>query len=152
MNDPLASGPLVFDSSPLNYFARSGQLQVLEKLIAGRRCLITPAVEEEILRGAARYSRLHQVLSQPWLEVDPTTPLEMLILFSEYHSSLGGGTKDVGEATTLAYAEFHGYVAVVDDKAARSRAKYRGRGTQAHSNSWWTASASPCSHAPRPAR
>lgn len=58
MTDPLGAGPLVFDSSPLNYCALSGQLDVLEKPADGRRCVITQAVEEEILRGAAQYGRL----------------------------------------------------------------------------------------------
>jgi Predicted nucleic acid-binding protein, contains PIN domain len=122
----LPPGPhLVFDSSPLNYFARSGQLEVLEKLVGGRRCVITQAVEEELLRGVARHSRLHQVLSEPWLDVDREMSLGQLVLFSEYHSSLGGGGKDIGEATTLAYAEFHGCTAVIDDKPARTRARER---------------------------
>lgn len=42
---------LAFDSSPLNYMARAGQLPLLEKLVAGSECVIIQAVEEELLRG-----------------------------------------------------------------------------------------------------
>lgn len=63
---------------------------------------------------------------QPWIEVDRTSSLELLTLFSWHHTNLGGGTKNVGEAFTLAFAEFRGIVAVVDDRAARASAKAKG--------------------------
>ena len=50
----LTAGRLVFDSSPLNYFARSNQLPVLGKLVSGEACLITRAVEDELLRGGSK--------------------------------------------------------------------------------------------------
>lgn len=49
---------LVIDSSPLNYFARSNQLAVLEKLLAGHECFITSAVEEEPCEEAPGGQRL----------------------------------------------------------------------------------------------
>lgn len=123
MTDTSLGTCLVFDSSPLNYFARSGQLDVLAKLIDGRTCLLTSAVAHEIRRGAARHSRLHLVGVQPWLIEANDDSLEFLALFSAFHNRLGGGTgdtKDLGEATTLAYAQLHGYTAVIDDRAGRN--------------------------------
>jgi hypothetical protein len=47
----LNSGGLAFDSSPLNYIARANHLPLLGKLVAGNDCVITRAVEDELLRG-----------------------------------------------------------------------------------------------------
>ncbi|MEO3806113.1 hypothetical protein [Nonomuraea sp. B1E8] len=112
-------GRLVLDSSPLNYFARSNQLEVLAKLVAGSECLITKAVEEELLRGGAKYAQLYQASAQPWIRVMDESALDYLKLFSEYHGRLGRGSRNIGEAATLAYAEFHNIVAVIDDRVGR---------------------------------
>ncbi|XVQ09358.1 hypothetical protein ACQP1W_43650 [Spirillospora sp. CA-255316] len=115
----MTSERLVFDSSPLNYFARSNQLSVLGKLVAANECLITKAVEEELLRGGTRHAQLYQASTQPWITVVDETALGFLDLFSKYHSRLGLGSRNIGEATALAYAEFHNYCAVVDDRVGR---------------------------------
>ncbi|MCK2219502.1 hypothetical protein MF672_037775 [Actinomadura sp. ATCC 31491] len=120
------AGRLVIDSSPLNYFARSGQLPVLAKLVAGSTCLITMAVEEELLRGGAKYAQLYQASAQPWIIVVDESSLGYLMLFSEYHARLGRGPRNIGEATTLAYAEFHNIAAVVDDRVGRRHGTERG--------------------------
>lgn len=114
---------LVFDSSPLNYFTRAGHLDVLEKLVDGRTCLMTSAVAEELRRGATRHSRLHMIGSQAWLTEVNDDSLRFLGLFSDFHGRLGGSQrqmKDIGEATTLAYAELHGCTAVIDDRVGRN--------------------------------
>jgi hypothetical protein len=82
---------LAFDSSPLNYFARSGQLLTLGKLVQGSSCLITRAVEDELLRGATKHAQLYQASAQSWITVVEDSSIEFLKLFSEYHSRLGGG-------------------------------------------------------------
>jgi predicted nucleic acid-binding protein len=117
---------LVIDSSPLNYFARSNQLPVLEKLLADHECVITSAVEEELLRGGPRHAQLYQAAAQPWLSTVNETALSYLALFSQYHGRLGGGMRNIGEATTLAYAEFHNITAMVDDRAGRRQGIERG--------------------------
>ncbi|MEU8801531.1 hypothetical protein [Spirillospora sp. NPDC048819] len=117
---------LVIDSSPPNYFARSNQLPILEKLLAAYECFITNAVEEELLRGGPKHAQLYQVAPQPWLTIVNETALGYLALFSEYHGSFGGGMRNIGEATTLAYAEFHGITALVDDRAGRRHGLERG--------------------------
>ncbi|MFF7248501.1 hypothetical protein ACFZBU_31845 [Embleya sp. NPDC008237] len=122
----LGGGRLVFDSSPLNYFARSNQLDKLGRLVDGHRCVITRVVEEEILNGTTKSSRLHHVLATPWISVVDEPSLGYIARFSEYHSRMGGGMRNLGECATLAYAEFHGICAVVDDRAGRAMAIERG--------------------------
>ena len=117
---------LAFDSSPLNYFARSGQMFVLGKLVQDSSCLITRAVEDELLRGASKHVQLYQASAQSWLTVVEDSSIEFLRLFSEYHSRLGGGGRNIGEASTLAYAELHGITAFLDDRVGRRHGRERG--------------------------
>jgi predicted nucleic acid-binding protein len=117
---------LAFDSSPLNYFARSNQLPVLSQLVADETCIITRAVEDELLHGASKYAQLYQVSAQKWVRVVDDSSIEFLRLFSEYHSRLGGGGRNIGEATTLAYAELYGTIAVVDDRVGCRHGRERG--------------------------
>jgi predicted nucleic acid-binding protein len=121
----LSSDRLIVDSSPLNYFARSNQLLILEKLVAEDRCFITAAVQEELLRGGTKYAQLYQASAQPWITVVDETTLDYHRLFSEYHSRLGGGMRNIGESTTLAYAELYNITAVIDDRVGRRHGKER---------------------------
>ena len=73
----MTAGRFVFDSSPLNYFARSNQLAVLGKLVSADSCFITRAVEEEILRGGSKYAQLYQVPAQAWLTVVDDSSIEI---------------------------------------------------------------------------
>ena len=52
--------------------------------------------------------------------------IAFLELFSRYHTRLGGGGHNIGESTTLAYAELHGLTACIDDRAARRHGQERG--------------------------
>ena len=78
-------GRLVFDSSPLNYFARSNQLPVLGKLVSGDTCFITRAVEDELLRGGSKAAPVYQAPAQAWLTVVDDSSIDFLKLSSEYH-------------------------------------------------------------------
>jgi predicted nucleic acid-binding protein len=122
----MSSGRLAFDSSPLNYIARASQLPFLEKLIAGSDCVITRAVEDELLRGASKHAQLYQVSAQAWIRVVDDSSIAFLQLFSEYHARLGGGDRNIGESATLAYAELHGLMACIDDRTARRHGQERG--------------------------
>jgi predicted nucleic acid-binding protein len=122
----MTAAGLAFDSSPLNYFARSNQLPTLGKLVEGSTCIITRAVEDELLRGGSKHAQLYQISVQPWLTVVDDSSMEFLRLFSEYHSRLGGGGRNIGEAATLAYAELHGLTAFVDDRVGRRQGQERG--------------------------
>lgn len=94
--------------------------------MTGETCFITRAVEDELLRGAPKHTQLYQVTIQPWISVVEDSSIEFLKLFSEYHSRLGGGGRNIGEAATLAYAELHGMTAFVDDRVGRRHGKERG--------------------------
>jgi predicted nucleic acid-binding protein len=120
------AGRLAFDSSPLNYIARAGQLSLLGKLVAGNDCVITRAVEDELLRGASKYAQLYQISTQEWIRVVDDSSMTFLELFSEYHARLGGGGHNIGESATLAYAEPHGLTACIDDRSARRHGQERG--------------------------
>jgi predicted nucleic acid-binding protein len=122
----VSSGRLAFDSSPLNYIARANQLPFLEKLVADNDCVITRAVEDELLCGAPKHAQLYQVSAQQWIRVVDDSSIAFLQLFSEYHTRLGGGDRNVGESATLAYAELHGLTACIDDRAARRHGQERG--------------------------
>jgi hypothetical protein len=65
----VSRGRLAFDSSPLNYIARANQLPFLEKLVADNDCVITRAVDDELLRGASKHAQLYQVSAQQWIRV-----------------------------------------------------------------------------------
>ena len=122
----MSASRLAFDSSPLNYIARAGQLPLLGKLVAGTDCVITRAVEDELLRGASKHAQLYQVSAQGWIRVVDDSSIAFLELFSEYHTRLGGGGHNIGESTTLAYAELHGLTACIDDRVARRHGQERG--------------------------
>ena len=122
----MSPGHLAFDSSPLNYIARAGQLALFEKLVARTDCVITRAVEDEVLRGASKHAQLYQVSTQGWIRVVDDSSIRFLELFSEYHTRLGGGGRNIGESATLAYAELHGLTACIDDRVARRHGQQRG--------------------------
>jgi predicted nucleic acid-binding protein len=122
----MSVGRLAFDSSPLNYIARAGQLPLLGKVVAGNDCVITRAVEDELLRGASKHAQLYQVSAQEWIRVVDDSSIAFLALFSAYHTRLGGGGHNIGESATLAYAELHGLTACIDDRVARRHGQERG--------------------------
>lgn len=116
---------LVFHASPLSHFARAGHLDTLKKLTSHARRITTKAVIGEIARGAERYSELEAVLSADWLEVVPVDDLATLALFAEYARRLGSGPRNVGEASVLAWAEFHSAIAIVDEQVGRDHGRQR---------------------------
>lgn len=95
---------LVFDAFPLSQFARAGRLDTLERLTAGHGRIVTRAVLDEIRNGVAKYETL-AAMKLPWLEHVAVDSLEELRAFAIYAARLGSGERNVGEATTLAWAE-----------------------------------------------
>jgi hypothetical protein len=114
-----------FDSSVLSPFARAMRLDVLERLVQGRRCVVTRAVLEEIERGCAEHPALAMVGTLSWLEVVSIDALAALRVFNAYMRVLGEDERNVGEASILAWAEVTGSIAVVDDNAAVIAARAR---------------------------
>lgn len=116
---------LGFDSSVLSPFARAGRLDVLERLTDRRRCIVTPAVLDELDRGCVKYPRLADVRAVSWLQVVEANSLEELRAFGRYVRVLGAGRRDIGEASVLAWAEIAAGIAVIDDNAAVNAARTR---------------------------
>lgn len=117
---------LAFDASPLNHFARAGELDTLAKLVRSHRCVVTHAVLDEIRNGVARYPELAAIEKLVWLEIVELTGLEALYTFAEYLRRLGSTRRNAGEATILAWAEVNNAIAYVDDQTACNVARQRG--------------------------
>ncbi|MXZ45730.1 MAG: hypothetical protein F4Z08_01840 [Chloroflexi bacterium] len=127
--------PFVFDAGPLSYFARAGRLETLRAICEDSPCAVTDAVLEELQRGSNTYPSLLDVLGAPWLERVSLAGLHELAIFAEYAQVLGSSREgDVGEAATLAWAEIHGAVAIVDDQAAANAG--RQRKVETHGTLW----------------
>lgn len=127
-HDPGASAqpPLVFDTSTLSCFARAGRLELLAQLVAGRACVVTEAVIAEIRAGARLHPRLGEVLAATWLTPVRVERATELFYFATYRAVLGSTTRNIGEASTLAWAEERRAVAFLDDDAAVMAARRRG--------------------------
>ncbi len=116
---------LVFDTSPLSYFARADHIETLERLTAEDVRYLTRAVSAELADGLYQHPRLSAVINVPWLRVVSGDQPHELDLFAEYARRLGTRGRNLGEVATLAWAEAHKATAVLDDRAARKLAKER---------------------------
>ena len=124
-----------FDAGPLSNFARTGRLDTLRAICGDARCFVTDDVRQELQRGADAYPSLLLALNADWLESVNLGMLEEITAFAEYTRVLGSTRdRDVGEASTLAWAEAHKAVAIVDDQAAANAA--RQRHVEAHGTLW----------------
>jgi predicted nucleic acid-binding protein len=119
------SSMLGVDSSVLSAFARAGRLDVLDRLTAGRRRVVTEAILAEIDRGRAEHPPLVEIRALPWLEiVRPDSPSE-LVVANEYIRILGVQDRNLGEASILAWAEATSSMVVMDDDDAVRAARRR---------------------------
>jgi predicted nucleic acid-binding protein len=128
---------LVFDTSPLSHFARAGELQTLAELTVSHDRFVTQAVLDELDKGAQRHQLLASVLEVPWLIGVRVDGLDELAAFAEYARVLGSGPRNVGEASTLAWAEVNNGVAIIDERAGTRRG--RERGIEVHGTLWLVA-------------
>jgi predicted nucleic acid-binding protein len=109
---------LVFDNSPLSHFARAAQLDLLASLVRGHDCVTTSEVRTELLTGTAEHPELANALALPWLRTVELTDITELTAFARFKSELGGGpSRNVGEATTLAWAKSHTGIIIMDERA-----------------------------------
>ncbi|WP_227993968.1 nucleotide-binding protein [Pseudactinotalea sp. HY160] len=83
---------------------------------------MTAEVEAELHEGLHRYPHLQQVLEARWIRTEELRSTAELTSFADFAARLVVGTRNVGEASVLAYAAVHDCVAVVDDGAARKAA------------------------------
>jgi|GEM_PF-6512405 len=95
-------------------------------MFEGMTLVTTSAVREELLNGVADHPALRTVLDAEWLLTAATDGIQVLLAFVAYRKIFGGGTRDVGEATVLAYAEVHAATAVIDDQVGVKHGKARG--------------------------
>lgn len=129
---------LVFDTSPLSHFARAGRLDTLRQITSGYRCTVTKAVLDEIAAGARDYPELGSA-DLGWLQIVPVDSLAAMRLLFDYARVLGSGSRDIGEATTLAFAELNSAIAVIDEVAAKKVGTERG--VAVHGTLWLVAEA-----------
>ena len=126
----------VFDTGPLSCFARAGRMETLRAICGDSRCVVTEAVVEELRRGIDAHPSLGNVLDADWLDRVGVNSLPELGAFAEYARVIGvSRERDVGEAATLAWAEIHGAIAVVDDQAATNAG--RRRKVETHGTLWF---------------
>lgn len=128
---------LIFDTSPLSHFANAGQLEALADLTRHHDRFVTRAVLDELERGVQQHSRLAAVPQVEWLRSVRVDGLAELAAFAEYARVLGSGERNVGEASTLAWAEVNHAVAIIDERAGTRRG--RQRGVEVHGTLWLVA-------------
>ena len=119
--------PVVIDSSCLSSFARAERLDDLRRLLADHPALMVRAVALELKRGQRDHPTLEAITSADWLrETSSEDSLETLQFFAEYVRLLGSGSRDLGEAATLAWAQAHQAIAVIDERAGANQGRARG--------------------------
>lgn len=119
---------LVFDSSVLSAFATARRLPTLRDVVSGHRLVTTQAVVDELSAAGGATPDL------TWLDVVHVDTLVELRALVEYTRFLGSGEHDMGEATTLAWAEVHGGTVIIDDEAAKKVG--RRRRVECHGTLW----------------
>lgn len=117
---------LAFDTSPLNHFARAGELDALQLIVQQFECVTTKAVLAELRRGVTEYPELQSALDLPWIDVVSCDELDELYIFGQYMNRLGNLERNAGEASVLAWSEVHGAEAYVDDQVACNVGRSRG--------------------------
>jgi predicted nucleic acid-binding protein len=128
---------LIFDTSPLSHFAKAGELEALAELTKCHDRFVTRAVLDELNRGAQQHIHLSRIQETKWLSSVRVDGLAELAAFAEYARVLGSGKRNVGEASTLAWAEVNRAVAIVDERAGTRRG--RERGLEVHGTLWLVA-------------
>lgn len=121
-----AKRPAIIDSSCLCCFGRARRLDLLNALLGDRRKVVARAVLEEIEVGCDRHPELGDVRRSVWLEQVSVDGLAEMRSFAELVRLFGAGTRDIGECSTLAWAEVNGGISVVDDQIAVEIARDRG--------------------------
>lgn len=89
---------------------------------------------DEIGRGATLYPLLAAIRGMPWLEPLRVDSLPGLQAFAAYARQLGSNDRDIGEASTLAWAEVNRATAIIDDRLATRVG--RERGVEVHGTLW----------------
>jgi predicted nucleic acid-binding protein len=129
---------LVWDTSCLLHALRAERLDVLADCSRGHpdgpwRNVITQAVVDELERHGMGAADL------PGFEVVHVDGLDETVVLAKWVRQLAAGEHNRGETPVCAWAEVHGAVAMLDDKAAREVA--RSAGLRVHGSLWLIRSA-----------
>jgi predicted nucleic acid-binding protein len=90
---------------------------VLEAIVQDEDSFVSATVLGEIDVGRPLHRELDAVRRATWLTPVRIEGLAELTVFAEYVRILGPGPRNIGEAETLAWAETHDAVAVIDERA-----------------------------------
>jgi predicted nucleic acid-binding protein len=125
---------LIFDATSLSHFSRAERLDVLRDLLAGRPCLTTRVVHEELRAGIGTFPALRQALDAEWLGMAELSTLQELECFARWVRRVGSSGRDLGEASVFSAAELLGGIAITDDRDAT--AVGRAYGLEVHGTIW----------------
>lgn len=115
---------LVLDNTVLSHFARANELEVLEQLVDGARCVVPAQVSLELVAGIAQYRALGKIVGLQWLDVVELTEIQEIVAFARYKAEFGGGVdRNNGEAAVLAWAAVNGGTAIIDERVATRAAQ-----------------------------
>lgn len=117
---------LVVDTGPLSHLAEAGWLSILRSVAGIRTVIITDAVVAELRQGLHANPHLQQVLDCGWIVRRSLSTTAELAAFAQFAGRLVAGSRNLGEAEVLAYAQVHGATAVIDDGAGRKAARDAG--------------------------
>jgi predicted nucleic acid-binding protein len=122
----MGTSVLVFDASPLNHFARAGELETIRSLVNEYDCVTTKAVRTELRKGVDLYPCIGDAIALDWVATVSCDELEELYLFGEYMNRFGNLRRNAGEASVPAWAEAHSATAYIDDQVACNVGRGRG--------------------------
>ena len=128
---------LIFDTSCLNYFARTDNLSLLEDRYQGR-AFVPAEVIAELEAGVDDHPELASIIGAGWYEVLRLEEPDDLILFSNLLKRWGEADRNRGEAATIVLAKRYGYVAVIDDLVGRQAARSEERRVGKECRSRWS--------------
>ena len=112
---------LVFDTTALSHFARSGRMEELRMAVAGDEPVLLAEVAAELVQGIPGYPSLGSAAAGGWLKQVGLEELPELAAFARYKGELGGGPeRNNGEAAVLAWVSVNGGTAIIDEVAARA--------------------------------
>lgn len=117
----------VMDTSVFTHWHRAGHGEILRRLSPnGRVILIPDAVNAEVEVARERYAGIPAISECEWTELVVLDPDEGAVQLA-IQSDMGAETaiEHAGEAAVIAYAQAHGYTAIIDEREAISQALER---------------------------
>lgn len=82
---------LVLDATVLSHFARTGNLDVLESLLAGHRCVMPAEVAWDLAGTIPDHPAVARAIDLHWVELDG---LAEIMAFAKYKTEFGAGRSE----------------------------------------------------------